>query len=315
MKSTREIFELVYRLKPKRMTTVLLVCIMLASILMPAIQVSAAAGHIVWFMPPWNPPANGGPGPNLIANASDSMTPDGGYARIYFYSRTGEIAEPANFSLGWLDVGVSVASQYLIDQIGIGGTSQSPNGAIMDCQGFPTEWFPVDAEDDLVIVADKNSPAGGYTTSSDMILTVSDPDYPPDATLYKIGGTYASGTPGTDYLEAFRQGQTSTELQWPAIGDANGNVYGYRVYRNSSVEPWEAIGNLTSGSGITGFTDNTCVAGEFYNYSISVLYRGQQGGTQDVTTVVESLYSSFAVMSVPDTTLPIVERDNAMPSM
>ena len=117
------------------------------------------------------------------------------------------------------------------------------------------------------------------------------------AALQKIGGTYGVGTAGQDYLEAWRLSQTSTFLDWPPHPDPYNNVYGYRIYRNST-GGFAHLAYVPAGT--TEFTDGTCVPNQEYNYTISVLFKGEVSGTLNYANSFESEYDSFPVRSVPD---------------
>jgi hypothetical protein len=210
-----------------------------------------------------------------VNDASNGEPSDGSDVRMYALNRSNEIG---SFYVGTTDI------------VGPVGTTGLTKAFMVDTYNFPSNWINGES---FLFVIDKNSLIGGYSTSSSLPMDQTmDPQTTPSCKIYKIGGTYGSGTSGTDYFEAFRTTPTTTNLEWPPIGDLRGNVYGYRIYRNSSTEPWHAIGNLTGGNTTTGYIDATCLSTKTYYYAISILYRG-------LPTKIESLYKSYPVASMP----------------
>ncbi|MCG2827570.1 MAG: carboxypeptidase-like regulatory domain-containing protein, partial [Thermoplasmatales archaeon] len=165
---------------------------------------------------------------------------------------------------------------------------------------------PLSADDDLVGVVDKyvGTSKAGYTTSGDFVLTAADPEEFPWATLYKIPSVTFTGS--------------SVDWSLPGGWDANGNVYGFRIYESDTeagllpVNPDTSNANClpSSASVIGNVTGNTTTTFDYAPvtgnwYAISVLYRGQIGDCEDYTTVVESLYRG-APAQATDVTPPVI---------
>ncbi|MCG2826184.1 MAG: Ig-like domain-containing protein, partial [Thermoplasmatales archaeon] len=217
-----------------------------------------------------------------IMPADDATEANDGWVRIYFYPRSNELGDIVNY-----ENPQTTQPSFLVDKIGTSGNTGISRGSTCDCQGFPTEWA---LGEDLVCVIDKNTASGGYTGSSDMIIDSNDPQEFPYSKLYKIPSVTFTGS--------------SIDWSLPSGWDANGNVYGFRIYEaTAEAGPYSVIGNVT-GNTTTTFSYSPTIG---YWYKISVLYRGQQGGVEDYTTVIESLYTGAPAQY----TLPLTVTVNA----
>ncbi len=255
---------------------------------------------------------------SVLDSPEDGTSAVGAGVRSWVLARSNEIASVSQITGDDPPPGgIFQTTDFVDDSTGTVGRSWVDHGFLIDCAGFPTNFAKVAPFDELIIEIGKNTSDGGYTASCDLVINNDHQvgDLPTNGgfvPLHKIGGVFGTGTPGSDYFAATRVSATSTVLAWPDHPDEWGNIYGYRVLRNSSAEPWHPIFNLTFGNTTTGYTDNTCQPDTEYNYAIAILYRGMQAAVQNNSTVIQSLYNSYAVVSQPLPTVIPTPSDGAM---
>jgi len=130
-------------------------------------------------------------------------------------------------------------------------------------------WKNWSAGDDAVVVIEvSNADSGGhgaYVASTDKAKTLADPDVFPTCILEKIPTPVFNSS-----------GNAHIMLEWAGLGDANGNVEGFNVYRSTELgsTPTSLAGTAPLASGkMVYFADTGLSGGPFY-YKIKVKFRG-----------------------------------------
>lgn len=103
-----------------------------------------------------------------------------------------------------------------------------------------------------------NPPGGDYTSGNVGVMTL---NAPADVT--------APATPTT--LAILATSTSSITLGWDAHPNTDGDLYGFRVYRENTASPGYALIQTVVGAGAVQYIDTTVTSGEEYNYYITAI--------------------------------------------
>lgn len=130
-----------------------------------------------------------------------------------------------------------------------------------------------------------NPPGGDYTSGNVGVLTVNPP-----------ADTTAPSAPTT--LAVLATTSTSVTLGWDAHPNTDGDLYGFRVYRENTASPGYTLINTVIGAGVVQYIDNSVTSGENYNYYITALDDSLNESGQSNTVNADAVLRQVAVTFV-----------------
>ncbi|MCL4252920.1 MAG: Ig-like domain-containing protein, partial [Anaerolineae bacterium] len=130
-----------------------------------------------------------------------------------------------------------------------------------------------------------NPPGGDYTSGNVGVLTVNPP-----------ADTTAPAAPTT--LAVLATTSTSVTLGWDAHPNTDGDLYGFRVYRENTASPGYTLINTVIGAGVVQYIDNSVTSGENYNYYITALDDSLNESAQSNVVNADAVLRQVAVTFV-----------------